>query len=267
MRLLAHLFALIFFMSAVSYAGPLIVRNGAGQSEFSVIFAREHIAEFYENCALVCGLTADESNVLQDLIATSKKKIRLLFKDSSQMSSKVFLRTDEGIWINQDLLWLDQDQSKPFDVAEAASLWTDIFNVSGLPVESLKQNLISLLRSDLKATTLKIGFGSEVTALLWKQNSSLSDRLILHDSDGKTIDVTDEILKLLGTKAARFGQPHWARIQNSNVRRLHLEFVTTFVAPSRRQSRATVDLVVFAKSQAGSFSLDPSSIELTVFEE
>ena len=94
--------------------GPVIVGNGGGTSEYSVVFVHQNLKQMLDDCAnFSCSFSLDEYQIFSQVIYGAISKYELNFGNTENMGNRLFGFMGKGVWINQDLLWLDADKTIP----------------------------------------------------------------------------------------------------------------------------------------------------------
>ena len=183
---------IIAFLPALAGGGSVIVGAGAGESEFSVAFSRVNLPNLLAYCKnFDCHLTSSASLVLDKLSVLAQNVPQAVFKSEKEMPGAIFkLSLASGeVWFNQDRLWLDADQTKPYAVADAVNLWIDVLstgqNFSPAALDHLKKAESQILGQNFQTISDDLG------AVIWKQKPV--EHLYLFDSSGQTLDVQSKL--------------------------------------------------------------------------
>jgi hypothetical protein len=258
MQKLVYIFLLWAFVPVMTFAGsikraegPIIVGNGAGEGEYSVLFVKANLKDILEECANVrCQLTAQEQSTLAGLRNAVPRVSQVLFKSSKEMPGKIFeLHANSSradVWVNQDLLWEDAKKSVAFTVGDAAELWIHILAaVSGgetPSVQSLGEKLKAALATDTQrgGLTIPSSQGSAaadmtVEYLLWSHNSA--DVLVIRDPQLGTLELTKSIagaIHCAEPTVPRIFSPAWLPLATTGARvRLTLQFGIAWTCQGR----------------------------------
>lgn len=121
-------FILVICISNVK-AGPIIV-GGAGESEYSIVYTQKNFKSLLENCLnYSCILDSDQILTIQNMINNSSELPEPIFKTNTDMKSLFKLCPDSKcVWINRDLLWLDQMKTVSIDIGNALEIWIHILD-------------------------------------------------------------------------------------------------------------------------------------------
>ena len=88
--------AILTFSFEASHAGPIVVGGGAGESEFSIVFARTNLPAIVTDCLkFSCRFTPQEAERLAILGQKAKTAPLALFKSSKGTSWRA-LRISSG---------------------------------------------------------------------------------------------------------------------------------------------------------------------------
>lgn len=91
-------------------AGPLIVRNGGGQSEFYILLAKRTLNKLLEICLAQTSCHQDSKSELQTLrSADFSNRLDLSFSDSRSMGNFLIQNSGQQILINKDLLVTEKE--------------------------------------------------------------------------------------------------------------------------------------------------------------
>lgn len=97
----------------------------AGRGEDSVVSARANLSSLLRECRLMsCGLDVEEGKTLALIEAASVPAI--VMKSYKEMGTILFVLDGAEVWINRDLLWVDEKRTIAFGLAHALSLWIEI---------------------------------------------------------------------------------------------------------------------------------------------
>lgn len=218
----------LLFTGFQSSAGPIIVGQGTGQSEYTLIFARTNLPELLRSCLNVCALSSEQTSVLKTLIDQAGNPPVAIFKTSSELESQVYrLNLDNReVWFNQDELWLDVARTVAFDIPNATRLWVDILGAANLPTGNRKhlehiKNELALILSQrfIRIPGLMVG-EPVLEALVWK--SDVQDKFFIRNSEFENYDFTPVIQGFLG--CAQGTTPTQLRINGTRWTLLTREF-------------------------------------------
>lgn len=278
MQKLVYLFLLWAFVPVISIAGPLmraegpiIVGNGAGEGEYSVLFVKTNLQDILEECANVrCQLTSHEQSTLAGLRNVAPRVSQVLFKSSKEMPGKIFelhaTSSRADVWVNQDLLWEDAKKSVAFTVGDAAELWIHILaaiNGGEIPsVQSLGEKLKAALTTETQRGGQSIsspqgGMASDMTVeyLLWSHNNV--DVLVIRDPQLGTLELMKSIagaIHCAEPTVPRIFSPAWLPLVTTGARvRLTLQFGIAWTCQGRSYTThglSFVELLTDRKSAA-----------------
>jgi hypothetical protein len=196
-------------------SGPIIVGTGAGESEYSVIFARAKLAEILTDCLQIsCALTATQSAGFANLVQLAQTPPTVQFKSGALLLNRLYEIHGTEVWFNQDRLWLDSIQTKPFDVAEAAALWIDVLAPNGdkAALNLLKTKLRESLRQNLSRVRAALNDGLTFELLHWRPAQG-QDRLYARDPALQTVELSQALIAHLGCseglKSLKIFSPTW----------------------------------------------------------
>ncbi len=120
------LFFINFFLST-ALAGPIIV-GGAGESEYSIVYAQTNFKSLLENCLKYsCVLDQHQTFTIQNFINHSSELPEAIFKTNTDLNFLFKLCPDKKcVWINRDLLWQDSEKTISIDIGNALEIWVHI---------------------------------------------------------------------------------------------------------------------------------------------
>jgi hypothetical protein len=188
---------LISIISLSCFAGPIVVGGGAGESEFSLVFARTNLVDLVGSCLKYeCDLSRSEIRALNILTQKSQNPPEAIFQPSLPIPGQVFESHPElnQVWFSQNDLWLDQEKTVAYSIESATGLWMQVLgeteNISPAIVDSLKRKTISFLSQKFENTVTNINDQNQLMATVWKQQPV--NRFFLSDSTGQVIDLTEK---------------------------------------------------------------------------
>lgn len=190
--LLASLFMLLPLMT---FAGPIFVKGGAGQSEYSIIFARENLPRLFSMCDEGrCQLNANECVSLLQLQQASLQPPKALFKKSQEMGTQLYLLQKQSgeVWFNLDLLWRNAEKNVAYDIPAAAALWADVL---GNDKPQIRAELERVLRTKFHRSLFDINAKNALEAMVWELTDA-NERLYVRDADMNSHDLTDSFVEL-----------------------------------------------------------------------
>jgi len=262
-------FVLLSFLLTLSsqvFAGPIIVGNGAGEGEYSVVFVRANLVQILEECANVsCHLNNDEHKKLLLLQKQAAKAPAPVIKTSSEISGKRFELHGKEVWINSDSLWSDGQKTIPYDVGDAADLWIHILaedlHLNADSLNGIGQKIQQSLANETHRGSLDIDNAGTVEFILWSREDS--DTLVIRDPSLGTIDLSPAIAKAIQCAqpvAPRFYSPAWMTLV---TRQITLQFGVDWTCQGKSySSRGITSVQLLDHEQKTSF--DPSSVYIYV---
>jgi hypothetical protein len=260
--------------------GPIVVGKGAGQSEFALIFAHQHMAELLRQCLLTCELGTDEKRFAVDL---EKRLVtdplpQPVFKGKNDLGDVRFRRANREVWINQDLLWLDDAKTRALDVAAATSLWLDVVT-EGLKqaderdlVERLKTKLVKELSAETKYAGHKFHGEHLLNAFLWRQHAAIdsSDRLFLGDFQAQVIELTSKAAGATRGSGIKFFAMNWITpvgAEQKELAPLHLEVSASWLTFELVPVRGTLDFIIPIRKVNERYIIGSEEISVIATEE
>ncbi len=263
----------IFLSSFASQAGPIIVGSGAGESEYSILFARTHLDELLSICAEdQCHLNSPQKLWLQRARKLAFLVPEAIFKNSQALGSQIYVRRTRSkeVWFNQDLLWLDPSSSKPYQVSDAVVLWLDILlgdkNISKAELSSLELELGAYLKDQVQLIISSGETTGGFSALLWTHQNR-NDDLFLRDQAFQTFSVQESLQKaglcsVGDASQLKFYSARWTSIQEQKnlepTLMLRLEVSASWTCGT--QSGRGRILIIMNAEKKNSYEIDPKSI-------
>ncbi|MGE0527182.1 MAG: hypothetical protein AB7P49_08990 [Bdellovibrionales bacterium] len=255
------LLILLVILSGTGAAGPILVGNGAGESEFSLLFARLRLPSLLAMCDGICELNPGEQVLLSELKARGDSPPEAVFQGQPQLGGRMYVlrfgkKTE--VWFNSDELWLDQAKTKPIEIPQAVSLWMEILAATAHPDSSTPPLPSSDFRSLQAKLELALGqslrrvpavFEKELVfeALLWAASPS-GGRLFLRNSEYVADELTSHVREALACPVApeglRFHSLRWTEVSRheSGELSLQMDLTQTWLCDGRAQ-RGRVKLV------------------------
>lgn len=281
-RILATMFISAALLGASnSFAklrAPILVGQGAGQSEYAIVFTYQSLPALLSGCLIAdCGLDDQGLAVLNELIARAQRmKVTVLFKTSVELQSHVFGLSPDGstVSFNQDLLWIDRDKTQGYDLPRAVGLWIDVlaFREPRIPHAVYERVLVATVKN-LGHTLIQSRIeknGSTFEGMIWKQPQG-QDRVFVRDGAYNNYDFTSAFTQsgvLCFTGPASDVRVHGARWAWVNPRedgglRLGLELTMNWKC-SDGAHRGRTKLVLTAQPAGGAYEIDENSSEVYV---
>ncbi|MES2964290.1 MAG: hypothetical protein V4760_10395 [Bdellovibrionota bacterium] len=194
----------LLLLSCVSsvHAGPIIVGNGGGQGEYSVVFAHANLKTILRDCgSAACGLDSREQTLLKKIEDVASGVPAIVMKTEKEMGSVRFLLQGKDVWINQDHLWVDEKKTSAYGLADGVVLWIEILATREAldPAEfaSIDLKVLSSLKNYVqRAQQLSTDFQS-FEYLMWRR-AGMPDLLLVRDPFFNEVDVTKAISEHLG---------------------------------------------------------------------
>ena len=262
------------FLGHAAFAGPIIVGHGAGESEYSILFARTHIDDLLAVCAGdQCHFSPLEKDWLRTTRELAQHVPEAIFKTKKELGALRYLRhpIEHQVWFNQDLLWLDAAGSVPFQVSDAVALWMDILLVG----KDIPKTELAILEFELAAALndrVQSIFSSGdntggFTAILWTRQTG-SDDIYFRDQSFQTFSGLEAVraAALCGGGLAtqiKFHSGRWTSIEELNEAIpklvLRLEVSATWTC-GKQSSRGRVQLVMNAFANRHFYEINQKSI-------
>ncbi|MEK7357652.1 MAG: hypothetical protein AAB250_14470 [Bdellovibrionota bacterium] len=203
-----------FLVLSAAHAGPVIVGNGGGAGEYSVVFARTNLAEIFRDCgSTACGLDPQEKLDFSRLEAAVPNKPSIVIKTEKEMGTVLFLLQGAEVWINQDLLWLDVKKTDAYGLADAVVLWMKILEAqTGLdPAQfaTIEAKALTSLKNYVQRAQMLSTDNQMFEYLLWRKKTP-TDVLFLRDPGMIEIDVATAVaahLKCATVQSLHFFSP------------------------------------------------------------
>jgi hypothetical protein len=288
MRISVYICVLLsIFNLKASAAGPIIVGNGAGEGEYSVVYVRSNLSGIFEECANIsCQLSAEEKQTLQTLRSLASVAPPARFKTSVEMGQRIFelhgTQNAGEVWINQDLLWQDSLKTVPFDVGHGAELWTHIIATVGkLPAEAvgslgikLKESLANVTRRGSIGVGIASGPGfpnATVEYLLWSRKKD--DSLVIRDPLLGSLELSASLAAAVHCPepvVPRIYSPSWLplgerglsqrRLRGDSALRLTLQFGVKWSCRGKTYGSHGLSFVELVTSSTSLPVFDPSSL-------
>jgi len=223
MKSLAVLFA--FLIASASWAGPIIVGSGAGESEYALLFAQAQLTDLLTVCSLNrCSLTPPESAALAQIQTASLPQS--IFKTNGDMAGALFRVVGTQVWFNEDQLWLDPANTIAYDVSHAAGLWIQVLggNLDQQVVNSLRLKVQSALNMNVGTNATPYANGS-LAVVFWSHSA------YLRDAEASVLPVTSQLvaqIKGMDSNSLQFFSARWTSVnRTSGVVRLDLNLMWT----------------------------------------
>lgn len=260
--------------NASEASGPIIVGGGAGQSEFSVAFVRTSLDQLIKDCfEISCKFSAEKKARLQKIQVKAQKPPVAFFRTSKDMGDHLFLLKDDAInvLINQDLLWLDQAKTQPYEMSDAAKLWVDILAVNesfdANDLQDLKDGLAESIAGVTERQSAELSDGNEFESVVWRSPRGGDDRTFIRDPNLNLIEVSKDIEKAFectnreGLTVYNLSWLSATDISTETEKRmvLRLNFVTTRKCSGVKRTVNGI-LLIEAKYTEGVPEYDPSTV-------
>jgi hypothetical protein len=262
-----------------SSGGPIVVGGGAGESEYSMVFAREKLTDFVGDClTFSCGLGAQEKLRYSFLTVKAKNPLKALFKTSKEMNADLYQVHSHEVWFNRDRLWLDTGKTKPYDIVDAVRLWVEILalgsDLTAPQLEALKTALGSAVKTTRSGQSLNDGATFET--LLWSVDPT-HDRLYIRDPSLSSLEITPFLIEQLKCPSPlerlRILNPAWVWAKEGeafNDQKRSVQFLLSFDfkwACEGQSHRANANVTIKARSFAAkSFEFLKSSLSIDIGE-
>ncbi len=256
----------ILVFALASLAGPIIVRSEAGQSEYSILFARAHLDELLSVCSNdECNLSEDQESWLRTARQLSLNAPKVIFKNKTDLADQKFTKHDDQVWLNQDLLWLDDAHTIAFQVSDAMVLWLDIL-LQGKIIPRLELTVLEFeMARVLNEKVQTIRSAGEFSAILWR-HADRNDEIFFEDHTQRMISIRDSLQKsgFCGNDLATSLQFHSASWNDLTTRKeIRLEVATTWSCGVQK-NRGNLQIMAELNDQS---EVDPSSIRTFIDEE
>lgn len=261
-------------------AGPILVGQGTGQSEYSLIFARANLPELFRSCGSVCALSTEQRALLKNLGERGAKPPAAVFKTRVDLGEQVFRLENNGseVWFNQDVLWLDGARTIPYSIPFATIVWVDVL-VSQMPLavseadlEQVRTELVLLLSQRMIRIPGTMAGVQVLEALVWK--SDVQDKFFIRNAEFENYDFTQAIQDSLACPiAARLNQlristVRWTLLtRESDEGRLRIRLDTMLnwrCGEEGRRGRAMI-VMMAEPLPSGAFRIQPDTTQ--VFEQ
>ncbi len=180
-------------------AGPILVGQGTGESEYSLTFARTNLVDLLRTCNGICSLDPRQKAYLNDLIARAATPPAAYFTDLSSVRLFEIQENQRDVAFNQSELWLDDKKTAAFSIPYAVTVWIDVLSqiqpvlvATPQDVEQLKSELLLVLAQRMirYASAASIN-EAPFEALIWK--GTQSDRLYVRNRAFESYDFTSAI--------------------------------------------------------------------------
>lgn len=255
--------------------GPILVGQGGGQSEFSLVFAHQNLNLFLSTClSATCQLSTVEKSRLRVLL--NRFKIRppqAVFKSTNELGTMLFAvdSVANSVDINKDLLWLDAGGTIAYDIPSAVVFWLDVLaqldpSSSKALDSELKAKVHLRILDKLSKAQVNFNSGNNFEALVWRQQSA-HDRLFIRDSEFNSFDFTPLILSgelcFAGRPSAlRINTVRWAWLnpRGETALRMGLELIMNWDC-SGSSHRGRAKLVLSANGSGAAFKIDSTNAE------
>lgn len=218
---LITLMAFALPLSRPAQAGPIIV-GGAGESEYSVIFARDHLRELLETCLqITCSLNEKQISLLQNLVSISDQAPTPVFKSASDMT-ELFELHGNHVWILRDRLWEDPERTVSLKVGGAVGLWIQILGtIAQIPsdqVADLTPVASKATDHGIQRAKIDLQGGQSFEFVLWDQGSPT--RFLIRDPGLQSLNLmallTPQALRCPGAvKDLRIYSPAWQTLSGA----------------------------------------------------
>ncbi len=188
------------------------VGNHAGLSEQNVVFAFENAPAILANClsGAMCNLNSSQranlDTILKPLI---ENKPRLLFRQKSQMRTRLYAIDGQDWLVNRDLLWKDSSKSVAYSMTDATLLILKIAD-DYLGLRLLDSPTIeavsTFLQQSVSERSLNLGEGALIHFVFWNERTMVAVRA----DSGPAFDLTPRLRSTFpecSTKAPRFFNP------------------------------------------------------------
>lgn len=259
-----------FFMASLlvtvtwaAQAAPIFVRNGAGRSEYSLVFSRLHLTDLLSVCLQnKCALTLEATRLLNELVLRSKNAPQPLFTNRETDFAGTFtidLKANT-VTFKQSAIWKDAESQLDLNVADSVLVWMDVL-VSLAPINTqalaeLKGHLSSALSLKVTRTSVDISPLSTFEALALKQIDD-GDRLFVRDASLVSHDLTPPLVKAIDCKSVpekvEIKSMRWGSVPPSSDAgdlRVPLEATASWTCAGRvRRSRFRLVIVSYANEQ------------------
>ncbi len=121
-----------------------------GESEYAIVFAREHLDELLSVCAEDrCHFNSIEKDWLRTLRDLAQNPPVISFKTKYDLGDRRFLRLliENQLWINKELLWTDSVGEPIAQVAKAVTFWIDVL----LENKDIPRLLLAILEYEIES--------------------------------------------------------------------------------------------------------------------
>jgi len=196
-------------------AGPLVVGQGAGESEFALLFTRRNLPALLISCRQICPLTASQNKLMLDLVELAANPLDARFSDEAPPSAPVFQITADGrhVEFNKNRLWMDPEGTQAFSIAFATSIWVDILaaeqSFDPTDLEQFKSELVKVLDHNMTEVPIEYQGKSPFVALTWK--SADGDRVYIRNNELEIVELSAQIADALGCKGPSSIEVHSVR--------------------------------------------------------
>lgn len=267
--------ALLVTATITAQAAPIFVRNGAGRSEYSLIFSHLHLADLLSVCADGrCALSAQARTLLDELLRRAVSAPVPVFTQTESDFNGAFLvdSKNKTVTFKPSTLWKDREMSQALDVNDSVLVWLDVLasirplNLQALP--ELKAALLTALNAKVLRTLVQISPISSFEALSLKK-SAAGDLLYVRDASLVSHDLTPALsaatdcrqsAEKLEIKSLRWGSVPPS--SDAGDLRVPLEATASWTCEGRvHRSRFRLVLVSFANDQ-GLEVIDPSQTRI-----
>lgn len=248
--------SLVLVITSSALGGPIVVGNGGGEGEFSVIFVAANLKEILSECEVAaCALSSSEKTQLTKLEASIARAAHPVMK---ALGDELFEIHESEVWINQSRIWEDTAHTKPFNLGDAGALCLQILAAgTDMDTARLQTKLRNVLSSEtLRAEVIAAG-ASAVEFVLWKNTAS--DLLIVRGPQLETIDLMPSLSKAIGCedlRDLRVFSPTWLALSPSH---LTLQFGATWTCGSAGYSSHGFADINLVRSGQG-YAVDASAI-------
>jgi hypothetical protein len=185
-------------LGLLGQAGPIIVGGGSGESEYSMMFAFKNLKELSKECLqLTCGLSDQEKTVFKNFNAAANLSYNLVFKNQEAMAEKIYQVNQAAgeVLINQNRLWLDQNNSVSYQVSDAFALWVEILSAdlkwNENQLHSIQEKIKSTYRNKIERVTINFEPKATFELLIWKRDGF--DQFFVKDPSFKNVELSQFI--------------------------------------------------------------------------
>lgn len=259
---------LTFLLSSPSIAGPILVRNGAGESEFSLVLVRERLSTMLAVCDGACALKLDEMAVLSQLKARAGHPPLANFAALNGAPVYAFSANGQTVTFNQDALWLDVQKTQSLKAPDALRIWIKILSeippqLPSMPTAFLSNHLTEKVEKSWITLRSIEETGAFFEVLTFRDSV---DQILVRDASDQILDVTAPLLKSIdcvaGLRSWQIHSVNWNRVvsEADGSKSARLDLISTWTcASASERGRALID---FKTEPAPSYKIDPGSLRV-----